>query len=293
MKKRVNVDQLGDGNRRDKDGSSHVRGGPCCWASACSRPPKSKVATTRASRTGLLAAILPAYERQARVRVEVLAVGSGQREPLNGEVTVGLHMIQPRKPRRSPGTIKPTRRSCSTTSSSWCRRTTPRASRGRPKGMPRPHRDPRRAVVSRADASGTFSREQELWALAKQRPLQDHLLETGQGMGGTLRVAGEMGAYTLSDRATFEQFQSGLRLASLYEGGSELLNTYAIFVRTDSTRAERVAATALADWFADGEGRDLVASFVANGRIVFNVWPAGTSRSRPGDLPPVELANAR
>ncbi len=65
--------------------------------------------------------------------------------------------------------------------------------------------------VSRGDASGTYSREQELWALAKRRPAPNRLLEVGQGMGGTLRVANEKSAYTLSDRATFEQFRSALQ----------------------------------------------------------------------------------
>jgi ABC-type transport system involved in cytochrome bd biosynthesis fused ATPase/permease subunit len=48
--------------------------------------------TTSVENSGLLAAILPAYERHARVRVEVLAVGSGQALNLlkRGEVTVGL-----------------------------------------------------------------------------------------------------------------------------------------------------------------------------------------------------------
>lgn len=271
----------------------------CCGASACqSAPNVVRVATTTSvENSGLLAAILPAYERQARVRVEVLAVGSGQALNLlkRGEVTVGLtHDPAAEASALAAGTVTHYQKIMF---NDFIIVGPPHDPAGVARASDAGDAFARIAThgvqfVSRADASGTFSREQELWALAKQRPLQDHLLETGQGMGGTLRVAGEMGAYTLSDRATFERFQSGLRLASLYEGGSELLNTYAIFVRTDSTRAERVAATALADWFADGEGRDLVASFVANGRTVFNVWPAGTPRSRPGDLP-VELANAR
>ena len=104
-------------------------------------------------------------------------------------------------------------------------------------------------------------------------------------MAATLRVASERGAYTLTDRATFEQFRSGLRLMSLSEGGPELLNTHAIFLRAGLTGTEREAGTALADWFAEGEGRQLVAGFLANGRAVFKVWPAGTPRDRPADLP--------
>jgi hypothetical protein len=50
---------------------------------------------------------------------------------------------------------------------------------------------------------------------------------------------------------------------------------------------------ALTHWFADGEGRRQIAAFVTHGQHVFTVWPAGTSRGRPADLPPVEFANAR
>ena len=139
--------------------------------------------------------------------------------------------------------------------------------------------------ASRGDSSGTYSREQELWALAKQRPTDGRLLETGQGMSATLRVASEKRAYTLTDRATFEQVRSGLQLASWFEGGPALLNMYSIFLRVGLTGADREAATTLADWLADGEGRELVAGFLANGRAVFNVWPTGIPRDQPTDLP--------
>ena len=66
----------------------------CVGASACQSAPNvvRMATTTSVENSGLLAAILPAYERQARVRVEVLAVGSGQALNLlkRGEVTVGL-----------------------------------------------------------------------------------------------------------------------------------------------------------------------------------------------------------
>jgi tungstate transport system substrate-binding protein len=254
--------------------------------------------TTSVENSGLLAAILPAHERRAHVRVEVLAVGSGQALNLlkRGEVTVGLtHDPAAEASALAAGTITHYRKIMF---NDFIIVGPP----GDPAGVARAsdvlnafERIATQGVLfmSRGDGSGTFSREQELWALAKRRPRQDALLETGQGMGGTLRVAGERAAYTLTDRATFEQFRSGLRLASLYQGGPELLNTYAIFVRAASTGAEREAAMALTDWFADTQGRQLVASFVANGHAVFNVWPAGSSRSRSTDRPPLELANAR
>jgi tungstate transport system substrate-binding protein len=141
--------------------------------------------------------------------------------------------------------------------------------------------------ISRGDTSGTHAREKILWMRAGQRPAQDRLLETGQGMSGTLRVASEKRAYTLTDRATFETFRLRLALTPLYQGGAALLNTYAIFLRAGLTRAEHDASAALADWLADGEGRIHVTKFQPNGRAVFNVWPVGTSRNRPTDLPDV------
>jgi len=139
--------------------------------------------------------------------------------------------------------------------------------------------------TSRGDASGTFAREQELWTLARQRPAEGRRLETGQGMSATLRIASEKRAYTLTDRATFEQLRAGLHLAVLYEGGAALLNTYAVFLRASLTGPDREVATTLVDWLADGEGRARVAGFQANGRAVFTVWPIGAPRDRPTDLP--------
>jgi tungstate transport system substrate-binding protein len=61
--------------------------------------------------------------------------------------------------------------------------------------------------VSRGDDSGTNKKELKLWAAAKittPTPSADKwYLATGQGMGETLKVAAEKGAYTLVDRATY------------------------------------------------------------------------------------------
>jgi len=254
--------------------------------------------TTSVENSGLLAAVLPAFEQQSHIRVEVVAVGSGQALNLvkRGEASVGLtHDPDAEAAALAAGTITdyqkimfndfvivgPTNDPAGIARSSDAAGAFVRIVNN--DGL----------FVSRGDASGTYSREQALWALAKCRPAQNRLLETGQGMGGTLRVASERSAYTLSDRATFEQFRSGLRLASLYEGGPALLNTYAIFVRAGLTGAGQAEAAALTRWFADGEGRRQISSFVARGQSVFKIWPPGVSRGRPSDLPPREFANAR
>ena len=254
--------------------------------------------TTSVESSGLLAAILPEYERHAHVRVEVLAVGSGQALNLlaRGDAAVGLtHDPQAEASAVAAGTIALYRKIMF---NDFIVVGPPEDPAGVSRAADAADAFARIAsggalFVSRGDASGTFSREQDLWTLAQRRPAAGDLIETGQGMGGTLRVAAERGGYTLADRATFEQFRPGLRLARLHEGGPELLNTYAIYVRAAATGAEREAATALADWFADAAGRQLVSRFTVDGRAVFHVWPAGAAHGHPADRPPIELTNAR
>ena len=59
--------------------------------------------------------------------------------------------------------------------------------------------------ISRGDQSGTHEREQALWKAAGAVPAGDRLVVAGAGMGATLRIAGETGSYTLTDRATYAQ----------------------------------------------------------------------------------------
>ncbi|MFB6269165.1 MAG: substrate-binding domain-containing protein, partial [Halobacterium sp.] len=63
---------------------------------------------------------------------------------------------------------------------------------------------------SRGDNSGTHLRERRIWAEAGLDPGGAWYKETGQGMGNTLVAAGEVGAYTLTDRGTFLNVEHGL-----------------------------------------------------------------------------------
>jgi tungstate transport system substrate-binding protein len=254
--------------------------------------------TTSVENSGLLAEILPAFSRQTHITVEVLAVGSGQALNLlkRGEVAVGLtHDPAAEAAALSERVITGYQKIMFNDFVIVGPPDDPagitRAS-GAVDGFARIAASDA-LFVSRGDASGTYSREQELWAMATRRPSQHRLLEVGQGMGGTLRIANEKSAYTLSDRATFERFRSNLRLAPLFQGGPDLLNTYAVFVRPGLAGTERAAASTLTEWLADGDGRQLIAGFVANGQTVFQVWPLGTPRGSPGDLPPRAMAHVR
>ena len=85
--------------------------------------------------------------------------------------------------------------------------------------------------LSRGDGSGTHTKEVNLWELAgiddfKDREWYDSL---GQGMGDTLIATNEMQGYVLSDRGTFLSMEDNLsNLEIVFEGDDELANPYGI-----------------------------------------------------------------
>lgn len=122
----------------------------------------------------------------------------------------------------------------------------------------------RAAFVSRGDESGTHSRELELWKAAgvdlksiKKRE------ETGQGMGETLRIASERGAYTLTDRATFLAHRRSLKLEVVQEGDATLLNVYRAYVVSPAkhARAKPAGARAFVDFLVAPETQRRIADF--------------------------------
>ena len=133
--------------------------------------------------------------------------------------------------------------------------------------------------ISRGDGSGTEERETLLWKLAGVTPARDQRVIAGAGMGATLRIADQMDAYTLSDRATFAQNAHGLAARLLFEGDSQLLNTYAV------VHGDNAAAEAFAEWLLRGKGRDLIAAYRIGGQPAFSVWPLGQPDRDPHDLP--------
>jgi tungstate transport system substrate-binding protein len=80
--------------------------------------------------------------------------------------------------------------------------------------------------ATRADDSGTNKMELKLWGNAEITPAGAWYIETGQGMGDTLRIASEKAAYTLTDRATYLFQMDTLDLDILYEGDPVFLNIY-------------------------------------------------------------------
>ena len=88
--------------------------------------------------------------------------------------------------------------------------------------------------VSRGDNSGTHSAEKTIWKNAGYNYSVDvqksgnWYVEAGKGMGDTLQMASEKGAYTLTDEGTFLAYSSKLNLVPIVSEGSSLLNLYSV-----------------------------------------------------------------
>ncbi|GAB4503987.1 MAG: substrate-binding domain-containing protein [Anaerolineales bacterium] len=83
--------------------------------------------------------------------------------------------------------------------------------------------------ITRGDDSGTHKAELALWKQAELDPATfspDFYISTGQGMGASLTIASEKGAYIFTDRATYLASKENLDLEILVEGDAALLNVY-------------------------------------------------------------------
>lgn len=117
--------------------------------------------------------------------------------------------------------------------------------------------------ISRGDDSGTHKKELKLWKaaeIATPTPEADKWYESsGQGMGETLTIAQNKGAYTLADRATFLSMQDSLDLVILREGDKDLLNQYGVIVVTDAKN--QAGGQAFFDWILGPEGQSVIENY--------------------------------
>jgi tungstate transport system substrate-binding protein len=117
--------------------------------------------------------------------------------------------------------------------------------------------------ISRGDESGTHKMELSLWKKANLTPEGSWYVESGQGMGATLKIASEKGGYTLTDRATYLANKASLGLEILVEGDSALLNIYhVITVNPDKwPKVNKAGAQAFADFILSKETQETIGKF--------------------------------
>jgi tungstate transport system substrate-binding protein len=128
--------------------------------------------------------------------------------------------------------------------------------------------------LSRADDSGTHRAELRLWDAAKinvRAASGTWYKELGAGMGATLNTAAGMGAYTITDRATWLSFKNRADLVLLTQGDHRLYNQYATIL-VNPARHKHVKETdarAFMDYLVSAEGQQVIGEYKVGGETLF------------------------
>lgn len=224
--------------------------------------------TTSTKNSGLYDYIFPVFTAETGIRVDVVAVGTGQalRNARNGDADLLIVHSKPDEdafvaegygverfdlmyndfivigPETDPAKV-----SAATTVAEALRLI----------------HDAGETFVSRGDDSGTHKKELKLWSDAGLVPQKPWYREIGSGMGATLRMTIEIQGYTISDRATWLAFEDKRDAKIVFEGDPPLFNQYGVIVvnpdRYPHVRAD--AANALKDWLLGERGQALIGSY--------------------------------
>ena len=127
--------------------------------------------------------------------------------------------------------------------------------------------------VSRGDDSGTHKKELSLWAAADLDPagFGDWYKAVGAGMGASLNTAAGLGAYIMSDRASWLNFANKSDLAILFAGDPVLFNQYA-YLPVNVEKHAHVntdAAQKLEEWLVSDRAKTLIDGYTIAGEKLF------------------------
>ena len=128
--------------------------------------------------------------------------------------------------------------------------------------------------VSRGDKSGTHAAELGLWKLAGieiEQARGPWYREIGQGMGAALNTSGAMGAYVLSDRATWLNFKNRGDLEIVVEGDKRLFNQYGVILvnPVKHPHVKKEDGQAFIDWLVGVEGQKSIGDYKIDGDQLF------------------------
>ncbi len=224
--------------------------------------------TTSTDNSGLLAVLLPPFEKAFNVKVQVIAVGTGKALKLGANGDVDIVFVHARAaedkfvadgfgvnrcdvmyndfviigPDNDPAKIK----AAKTAAEAFQKIAETQVD-----------------FISRGDDSGTNKKERSIWADTGITPEGKWYKETGQGMGAVLTIANEKQAYTLADRGTYLAYQNKIELNALHEGDPNLYNPYGIIAVNPAQypHVNYTKAMALIGWVTSPEGQSLIKEF--------------------------------
>lgn len=228
--------------------------------------------TTSTQDTGLFDVLIPAFDKKYGTKTKVIAVGSGEAMAMGERGDADVLLVHSRAaedtfvekgfgvnrmdvmynfyvivgPKEDPAKVK--------------------ALTNAAEGF-KAIADSKSTFLSRADKSGTNTKELAIWKKAAVTPVAANdkwYLETGKGMGDTLTMANEMKGYTLTDSGTWGTMKDKLtNLDLVLQGDSILFNPYGVIAINPAKypNANYQAAMAFATYITSAEGQQLIKEF--------------------------------
>ncbi len=234
--------------------------------------------TTSTENSGLLAELLPPFEKANNCQVDVIAVGTGKAIKLGETGDVDVIMVHARSkedkfvaegfgvdrrdvmyndfvilgPKSDPARIMASHNVLVAMAKIASSQST---------------------FVSRGDDSGTHAREKQLWEKVSLEPAGDWYLEAGRGMGEVIVMAGERQGYTLSDRGTYLAFKEKTDLEIVVQGDKGLFNPYGVIMVNPQKHPHVKVdlAKKFLDYLTSSQAKQLITSFRKGGEQLFYV----------------------
>lgn len=236
--------------------------------------------TTSTQDSGLLKVLLPPFEQKNSVKVDVVAVGTGQALKLGEAGDVDVVFVHARKledkfvadgfgvnrkdvmyndfvvigPKADPAGIAKAKSAAEALKMIAAKGAT---------------------FISRGDKSGTHTKEKELWQAAGIDPKGSWYVEAGQGMGPVITMATERQGYTLADRGTYNAFKGKKSdLVILFQGEKGLFNPYGVIAVNPKKfpHAKYDQAMRFIEFVTGAEGQKIIAEYKQNGEPVFFIY---------------------
>ena len=232
--------------------------------------------TTSTDNSGLLAYLLPSFEKQSGYRVHIIAVGTGKALRMGRDGDADVLLVH--APAAETEFVKAGygKKRYAVMVNDFVL-VGPASNPARVKRNSDINNalqqivDHKSIFISRGDNSGTHKKELSLWQTINGYHKSKAYREVGQGMGKVLQMAAELDAYTLTDRGTWLAYQDKTPLKILNEGDPKLYNPYHI-IAVNPERFPSInhqGANALINWITSNDGQTLIAQFTVNEQLLF------------------------
>lgn len=225
--------------------------------------------TTSTEDSGLLHGILPDFEAETGINVDVIAVGTGQALALGVDGNADVLLVHARAQEDAFLAAGDGVRREDVMYNDYIIVGPPADPAGITGGTDATLSftkiaESQSPFVSRGDDSGTHNKEKSVWKAAATEPAGEWYISAGQGMGAVLTMADEQQAYTLSDRATYlARTLQGTELVIVTEGDPILFNPYGVIAvnPAKNDKIQNELANRFIDWLISVPTQEKIGQF--------------------------------